>query len=100
MEEHNGWHAYRHIVDRVNLTTDLSWYARPDEDTSNYMITPNRKLEIVRIIEEEYGVTLKPEDIEFILKMRSPRQLCTDFPNRFNPRHYAELNSDLPSKKE
>lgn len=98
-DEHNGWHAYRHICSRVKLTSDFNWYARPDEDAS-YIITVERRQEIIRIIGEEYGVKLTGEDKQFILSMKSPRQLCVDFPNRFNPRHYAELTSDLPAAKE
>jgi len=98
MDEHNGWHAYRHICNRINLTSDLGWYARPDEDASNYLLTATRKQEIVRIIEEEYGVELTDDDKKFILGMKSPRQLCIDFPNRFNPRHYEKLVAVLPKK--
>ncbi|MFZ5424293.1 MAG: hypothetical protein ACOZAO_00680 [Patescibacteria group bacterium] len=95
--DHNGWHAYRHIISEVNLIWYLDWYARPDENTTNYLITPKRRKQIVRIIEKKYKVKLKPEDKAWILeKMNSPRHLCTDFPNRFNPRHYPSLTSDLP----
>lgn len=97
MEDHNGWHAYRHIIDSVNLTSDLNWYARPDEDASGYLLTAARKQEIVRIIEVDYGIALTMRDKDFILNMRSPRQLCTDFPNRFNPMQYPKLTSDLPT---
>jgi hypothetical protein len=99
-DDHNGWHAYRFIASKVGLTSDLNRYARPREDSPHYLLTPKRRAEIVRIIEEEYGVTLTAEDKDWILnKMKSPHQLCVDFPNRFNPRHYPALTSDRPAEK-
>ena len=58
MDEHNGWQAYRYVCDWAGLTSDLWWYARPDEDTTGYLLTEKRKRNILRIIEKGYGVTL------------------------------------------
>ncbi|OGY40361.1 MAG: hypothetical protein A2570_03745 [Candidatus Brennerbacteria bacterium RIFOXYD1_FULL_41_16] len=100
MDEHNGWHAYRLIAARAGLTTDINWYAH-GENTPNYVIyLGGHREEIVRIIEEEYGVTLTEDDRKFILDMKTPHELCVDFPNRFNPNHYPDLKSDRPPEKD